>query len=283
MALVDSKNRPLKFDDSPEVENLYELGLNEGLHPELLEYAEKLKYMTRGVMIVTGMPGSGKDLWGNTMSWLIKTIFKDKKVFRDEMPRELFGYYELFDEITVMTEFARLADELDDEMPREIKRSDAKAAKKIVDLSNLWMAKIGEEKLHNSVLFMTEFWRYMHNRNPFLPIGILMGKIIKRWRHLDLLIIGNAQQKRELDAISCLPYITHEVRCSWGINNPFAGGYRLYPVKWVSSSGVLEVKGKSKRFRIDGKTPREFLGGKGYFNLFNSKSYGSSYSEISKI
>jgi len=276
-------NRPIQFDDSPEVDSLYELQLNPGLNSELLDYAEKFKYMTRGIMIVTGMPGSGKDLWGNTVSWLVKTIFKGKKVFRDEIPRRLFGNYEEFSEITVMNEFAQLSADLDDQMPSEIKRSDAKTAKKMVDLSNQWMAKIGEERLHNSVLFMTEFWRYMHNRKPFSPIGMLLGAIVKRWRHLDLLLIGNAQQKRELDAISCLPYITHEVRCSWGINNPNAGGYRLYPVKWVSSSGVLEVRGKSKKFRIDGKQPRDFLDGKGYFNLFNSKSFGSTYSGISKI
>lgn len=278
--LVDARGEPLVFDDTTAKGDIYELELNPGLSPQLLKLANRLKRMTRGVMIVTGMVGAGKDLFGNRTSWLLKTIFKGKKVFRDEPPRRLYGAYEPFDEMTVMKEFAQVAQEIRFEVPKEIHRYDVEAVKKVADLSNQWMSRVGERILTNSVLYLTEFHRYMHNRRAFSPMGILIGKIIKRWRHLDLLIIGTAVLKRELDSISCNPYVTHEVRCSWSLKNPNMANYKIFPVKWVSSAGVFQVRGKKVRLSVDGSLPREFLGGKRYFDLFNSKSRGTTFGGI---
>ncbi|MBA7498676.1 hypothetical protein ES704_01413 [subsurface metagenome] len=259
------------YPDTEEEEGLYNVELNPDLTEQEIEEALRLYKLSRGIMIVTGMPGSGKDLWGNVLSWKLRRFFKDKKVFRDEKPRRMYGYYEPFDNITIMHEFALLVAELESELPDEIGRKDADSIRKMTDLSNEWLARIGEEKLKNSVLYQTEFWRLMHNRRPFSPMGILIGAIIKRWRHLDLLVIGTAPLKRELDAISCLPYVTHEVRCS-ATTNPDKFQYRFFPVRYVGTRGVLEVAGKPIPFIIDGGKHREELGGKRYFDLYVSKS-----------
>lgn len=259
------------YPDTEEEEGLYNVELNPSLTEQEIDEALKLYKLSRGIMIVTGMPGSGKDLWGNVLTWKLRRFFKGKKVFRDEKPRKIFGYYEPFDDTTIMHEFVQLISELNEELPDEISRKDIEAVKKMADLSNQWLARIGEEKLKNSVLYQTEFWRFMHNRKPFSPTGILMGAIIKRWRHLDLLVVGTAPLKRELDAISCLPYVTHEVRCS-ATTDPNKFQYRFFPVRYVGTRGVLEVAGKPIPFIIDGGKHREELGGKRYFDLYVSKS-----------
>jgi len=261
----------LYYPDTDEEEGLYNVELNPGLTEREVEEALKLYKLSRGIMIVTGPIGSGKDLWGNVLTWKLKRYIKNKKILRDEKPRRMYGHYEPFDSTTIMHEFAQLATELESELPDEIKRRDADAIRKMANLSDEWLARVGEEKLKNSVLYQTEFWRLMHNRKPFSPIGILIGAIIKRWRHLDLLVLGTAPLKRELDAISCLPYVTHEVRCS-ATTDPNKFHYRFFPVRYVGTRGILEVAGKPIPFIIDGGKHREELGGKRYFDLYVSKS-----------
>lgn len=259
---------PSMFDDSPEDDELYGFELQDNLTEEEIEEALKIAnkwHLLRGLMIVTGPIGSGKDLWANVLSYKLKRYFKGRKAFKDEKPRKLFGYYEPFDTLTVAQELTS-----DGELPKEISRQNMKVFKHIASLSEQWLLTIGEEKLHNGVLQMTEFWRYMHNRQPFNPMGILLGAIIKRWRHLDLLIIGNAPRRHELDRYSCLHYVTHDVRCSW-VGNGVAQ-YRVIPVQYVSTVGILKKRGKDIKITIDGNKPRESLNGKRYFDLFVSKS-----------
>jgi hypothetical protein len=218
------------------------------------------------------MPGAGKDLFGTTLSWIIKTCFKDKTAFRDERPRRLYGFYEPFDEDVLLEELNKMNSEAKGILPREIERDDKETVKNMQTLTNEWLRTVGQAKLQNAVLYLTEFWRYMHNRRPHNPMGILMGGILKQWRHLDLLVIGTVQQKKELDRISCLPYITHEVRCSWSLTEPYTGEYKIFPVKLIGSQGVLQARGRRKKVRINGKEPRDFLGGECLFRLYNTKS-----------
>lgn len=269
--VMTEKLDPALFDESfDDGDDLYGFELQDGLTEEQIEDAKSLIPFIRGVMIVTGMPGSGKDLWLNALSYKIKRYFKNRKVFKDEKPKRLFGYYEPFNTMTVAEELSRIGEEL---MPDKISRRAAKTYQHIASLAEQWLTMGGEEKLTGGILCMTEFWKYMHNRNPFNPMGILLGAVIKRWRHLDLLLIGNAPKKRELDRYSCLPYITHEVRCSWLGNN--RGKYRIFRTRYVGTEGVLEVTGKPKVMVIDGNAQRELLGGQRYYDLFVSKSKAS--------
>jgi hypothetical protein len=257
------------FDDSPEEDELYGFELQDDLTEEQIELALKIANkwrLLRGIAIVTGQVGSGKDLFLNTIAYLVKRLFKNRTVHRDEKPRRLFGYYEPFNTITVAQELAAFEENL----PKEISRQDAKMLKKLSSLAEQWLSTVGEKKLQGGVLCLTEFWRYMHNRNPFSPIGILLGGVVKRWRHMDLLLIGNAPKRHELDRFSCLPYVTTEVRCSWAGND--TAQYRIIPVRYVGSKGVIEKAGKPRVIEINGREPRELLDGKCYYNLFVSKS-----------
>lgn len=262
---------PELFDETPEEDDLYGFELQDDLSEEEVELADKVVRwgLLRGVAIVTGQVGSGKDLLGNVVSWIIKRCFKNRKALKDEKPRELYGSYEPFNTMTVAQELGNI-EKLVEGLPKEISRQDLKLYKRMANLAEQWLDTGGEQKLNGGVLFLTEFWKYMLNRNPFSPMGILLGAILKRWRHLDLLVIGNAPRRHELDRFTCLPAITTEVRCRWLGNNQ--AGYRIFRTTYIGGEGVLKVVGKPKSVIIDGGKPRDFLGGKRFFDLFVSKS-----------
>jgi len=95
-----------------------------------------------------------------------------------------------------------------------------------------------------------------------------------------------APQKRELDAISCLPYITHEVRCSWSLMQPDTTDVRIFKVRYVGAKGVIEATGQPMLIHINGGKERPELCdtcyvrdkrdcltcNRRYFDLYNSKN-----------
>jgi len=274
------------FDESESNPNIYQEVLNEGLTEEQIADAKSLYNMTRGVMIVTGFPGSGKGVFANTLAWKVKRYYKGKKVFRDDPARRPFGYFRLFNEEFIMGEMEAMAKAsgTTSEIQAELKTK--KQVKDVANLSKEWMENRGQVLLQNGVLVLDEFWRYMHNRRPMNPMGIIIGSLLKTWRHLDLLIIGMAPQKRELDAISCLPYITHEVRCSWSLMQPETTDARIFKVRYVGAKGVIEAMGQPMLVHVNGGKERPEICATCYvkdkndclscqrrfFDLYNSKN-----------
>jgi len=261
------------FDDAPEIDggSLYELELQPGLTDEEIKDAQFMKRVVRGIMIVTGMPRQGKGLFAIATSWKLKRFYA-RRILLDFRPRRAFGIYEMFNETVFADEAYKMAELAKGATLENTSDKEQKAILK--DASNIAMKCVetyGQVMLEHSVLVLDEFHRYMHNRRPFNPMGILLGRVLKLWGHLDILVIGIAQQKRELDRISCLPYITHEVRCSWCETKPDTAQCTLYPVKYVYSSGMLQVKGKAKPLFVNGRKPRQGLPG-GYYSLYNTKN-----------
>ncbi len=261
------------FDYTGDGDELYKDGLRPLLAEWEIDDAMKMKRFIRGVMLVLGDPGSGKGLFGNTVAWKIKRYFAGRKALLDYKPRPAFGLYLPFDEEFLHNELGKMAEfsKVKGELPNEIDRKDKKRIDTVKGVAEKWVtSKEAEVYLSNSVLVLEEFKRYMHNRRPMNPMGITIGHIITWWRHLDILILGMTPYKREIDAISCLPYVTHEVRCSWESSGT-AGRYSIYQTQWVSSKGVLRVSARPFTMRIDGAMEREVLGNKCYFELYNSK------------
>lgn len=260
------------FDESPEIDgSLYELELQPGLSDGEIKEAQFMKRMVRGVMIVTGMPRQGKGLMAMATSWKLKRFFA-RRVLLDFRPRRAFGIYKPFNEEVFAEEAYKMAELAKGATLENTSDKEQKAIlQNASDIAREWMDTQGQVMLEHSVLVLDEFHRYMHNRRPFNPMGILLGRILKLWGHLDILVIGIAQQKRELDRISCLPYITHEVRCSWCETVPDTALCTLYPVKYVYSKGMLQVKGKAKPLYVNGRKPRPGLPC-GYYSLYNTKN-----------
>lgn len=245
------------------------LELNPNLAPWEIEQAKSLRRMTRGVMLITGMPGSGKGLLANVIAWKLKHYF-GFRILRDDRPRKLFGNYTPFNEDTLLSDVAKMEEIATGDLPKEVRTK--KAKQKLTEQLGKWRTIQGDVMMKNSVILLDEFWRYFHNRRPMNPMGILLGGVVKVWRHLDCLIIGISQQRKELDRFSCLPYVTHEVRVSWSVTRPDTADCTFFPVRYVGSRGILEVTGKKKMFHVNGARPRPELGGARYYDLYNSKS-----------
>ena len=270
MVMTNENKKELLFDYTESGGNLFDYELNEGLTDEEIDDALFLVEigLVRGVAIVVGMPGAGKDLFTNTLTYKIKKYFKNRVVLRDEPPKPLYGFYEPFSEETLLADVDKL---------NKIAKGESKpkltTAKNMTDAIAKWQTEEGEVKMQNSIIQLSEFWRYFHNRRPMNPMGILMGGVLKTWRHFNCLVIGIAQQKRELDRFSCLPFITHEIRCIWrGGEIPDTTEAHIYPVRSISADGVTETAGESAVLFVDGGKPRKELGGKRYYDLFNSQS-----------
>jgi len=256
-------------------DELYDTQLNDGLENWEIEDAKYLSRIFggfRGIVLVTGKPGAGKGLFGNTLAWKIKRYIKGRKVLRDDRPRELFGAYIPFNEQFLINEIKKASGALN-MIPKEISRQSKKELAKVSQETKDWMAKKGEILLTDTVMLLDEFKRYFHNRRPMNPMGVLLGThVVTQWRHLNTLIIGMAPFKRELDAISLFPYVTHEVRCDWMLTRPNTAKCDVHFTKWVSSAGVLDVSRKPITLYLNGMAPREKLGDKNYFDIYNSTS-----------
>lgn len=267
----------LLYDDSPDLEERGLVELVEGLtEEEMQEALTIIAPLSKGVMIVTGAPRSGKDLFGNTFAWKMKTYLKGRKVLRDEIPREAFGEYTLFNPTTLGEELMEMEELLEEELDKR-KLTRKRVSNRVLShiMSNIadrWLEYKGNDLLRNTVLYLTEFSGYMYNRAPFNPMNVFLGRILRRWGHYDMLIIGTTQVKDELDKRTCLPYVTHEVRCSWSKTRLNTGLYNIYRTRTITRTGALEVSHRPIPYFIDGGKPRERLGGKRYFDLFNSKS-----------
>lgn len=246
------------FDDD-EAASYSDIELNNGLTTKEIEEAAWLVPFSKGIMAITGMPGQGKDLFGSVLSYKIKRYFKARHAVRDERPRSLYGDYTIFNEASLLTAMSRLESIAKGEINKETK-SKAELDKLSGQIAK-WHSKEGEVMMQMAVAHLSEFWRYMHNRRPFNPMGIAIGGWLKTWRHLDCLIIGTTQQLEELDRISCQPYLTHEVRCSWSTTRPNTTECKVYKIRYVSSRGIYEMGSrKPTKIWVDGGKPRPELG-----------------------
>ena len=254
------------FDDDPDLEESSSLQLNDGLTAEDIGLARLIAPFSKGVIIVTGAPRSGKDMFGNWLAYQVRRLFRGKKVLRDEKPRRLFGAYIPFNEFILNQDIARMKEVADG------KGSKTSKSAEMDRLADDWLKTKGEFLLQNAVLYLTEFGRYMYNREPFNPMNRLLGRILRMWGHLDLLVIGTTQMRKELDRFTCLPFVTSEVRCKWSLKNSDVGLYNIHPEKTVTSGGAVAMGGKVIPIRLNGRIPRKELGGKRLFDLWNSKS-----------
>ena len=187
--IVSTRNRLLDddlFDDAAGYDNDVGVQFADGLTPNEKEQATKLYNLFNelwGVCIVVGDPGTGKDTFGNYLAYTIKRYFPWKRILRDEKPRRLFGEYAgLFNEQVLSEDLKRM---------REVAKGVGitKVDEVMEKAADEWVAKEGSVLLKNSVLYLTEFWKYVYNREPHSPMNKTMGGIHKMKRHLDLSLI----------------------------------------------------------------------------------------------
>lgn len=245
------------FDEAAGYDGDIGIRLAAGLSDEEKQQAKALYRLFNelwGVCAVVGDPGTGKDTFGNYLSHTIPRYFPVKRVLRDEKPRRLFGdYAALFNEEVLADELKR--------MKNAAKGAGAtKAGDAIEKAADEWVSGAGTVLLENSVLYLTEYWRYCYNREPHNPMNKTMGGIHKMKRHLNTLIIGTVQLLSELDRKTCKPWIDWVTHCTRQRGNPTVFHYRVYRVQYDRRQDIFVYKGDPFRITVDAGKPRSFLG-----------------------
>lgn len=248
---------PDLFDNSRGYDDETGVRIADGLSDEERRQAVQLYRLFNelwGVCIVVGDPGTGKDLFGNYLTYKLKTLFPWKRILRDEKPRPLFGMYAgLFNENVIQSDLSAMrriasgtaADKLDDVMEKA---------------ADDWVSGAGEVLLKNSVLYLTEFWRYCYNREPHNPMNKTMGAIHKVKRHLDCLVIGTVQLPSELDKKTCLPWIDWQVTCTRSVTNSTGFVYYVTKVKYDRKENALVPIAQPFPIAFDAGAPRSGMG-----------------------
>lgn len=253
------------FDESLGYEDETGVRFAEGLTDAERQQATKLYRLFNelwGVCIIKGDPGTGKDNFGNWLSWHLKRYFPWKRILRDEKPRKLYGPYDgLFNEDVLRSDLKNM-------------RAIAKGAKQEAEATNDivaygealeraaddWVKGAGEVKLKNSVLYLTEYWRYCYNREPHNPMNKTMGAIHKVKRHLDCLVIGTVQLPSELDKKTCLSWVDWQVTCTRSTTNRTGFVYFVQKVKYDRRLDQLIPIGRPFPIAFDAGKPRTELG-----------------------
>lgn len=245
-------------------DGLYSVQLNEGLTDEEVEDAldilrwiqgENAFYGIAGLMLVTGAPRSGKGIFTNTFSWKIKRYFKDIRIVRDDHPTALYGNYEFFNEDRLSNDLKVMFDVA----------TDGKAAKKKPKFTSAqceqWATEEGSSIMQKSVALFDEYWKYMYNRTPHSIMNKSLGGLNKMWGHTETLHIGVVQWVHDLDRFTCLPWVTHEVRCQMSSERAGTVEAHMYHVKFNRRKMQLVLLDqKPVRIVIDGLKERPELG-----------------------
>jgi hypothetical protein len=266
---------------------LYPVELNNNLNEEEIELAEKIIgwltiaghfYGIAGHMIVTGMPRQGKGLFATWLSYWLHRLFRNRHIICDEKMKPAFGEHKIFNEDMLRQDIDRMM-----EVAKDNGAKLKKTEKESKDFVEKWIAESGEVVLKNSILRLTEYWRYMYNRRPGTLMNYFISGILRQWGHIDTFVIGDAQLAHDLDAFTCLPYVNYDVRCMWSSTRQNTVDAHFYQTMFNKSRGKLTPIGKPHILHIDGGKQHEFLGVKGiaedgspiynsYFDLYYSKS-----------
>jgi len=190
------------------------------------------------------------------LSYTLKRYFPWKRIMRDEKPRKLYGEYAgLFNESVLAEDLARM---------RAIASGVGITQLGIVleKAADDWVTSRGQVLLKNSVLYLTEFWRYCYKREPHNPMNKTMGGIHKEKRHLDCLILGTTQQVEDLDRFTCLPWVDWKVICSRASLSVNKTGFVFWvqKVKYDKRMMVLLSIGRPFPIAVDAGKPRSYLG-----------------------
>lgn len=248
---------PAPFDNTIGYDEETGVRLAQGLSPEEEQQARQLYSIFNGLWglaIIVGLPGSGKDLFGNILAYKIKRYFPWKRVLRDRMPYPLFGKYDgLFNPDV-------LKDELDKMNEISLEGGKRNKDKQLEKAADDWVAEKGQVLLKNSHLYLAEFWRYVYCREPMNPMNKTMGGINKEKRHIDVFITGTVQLESDLDKHTCLPFVDWRITASRSQTNPTGFVYYIEKVTYHPQKECLLPTSRAFPIAFDGGKPRSYLG-----------------------
>jgi len=273
MTLTMSKKvfLPDNYFDDTDLENLYSIPvvLENPTYRQRKEI-ELFKTLYRGVMLVTGKPRSGKDLFGVTFSKLNKVYF-GRPVLLDFKPKRLFGEYIPFDPVLMVRQINNMAKQAkfkSDDTEEAMSNDEENYFK---SMTEEWL-NTNEVLFKNAILYLSELKRYCYNRNPHSRMNKFIGSLCTIYGHLDLLILGTHVQAHEIDQYSFLYYITHWAKCKWSLVRPHTTDVRISRGTYLTELGQFDVALKPIVYHVDGAAPRSWLGGARCYDLYNTQN-----------
>ncbi len=245
------------FDNSQGYDDETGIRLPDGLSDEERQQAVTLYRLFNelwGLALIVGDPGTGKDLFGNYICYKIKKYFPWKRILRDERPRKLFGPYAgLFNEEVIRADLEKMKAIAKGEVGRGLDD-------RLTAAADDWVKGAGEVLLKNSVLYLTEYWRYCYKREPHNPMNKTMGAIHKVKRHLDNLCFGTVQQVEDLDVYTSLPWVDWQITSTRSVHNPTGFCYYVTRVHWDRRHRILVPTASPFPIAFDAGKPRSDLG-----------------------
>jgi len=264
---ITERLRFVEDDDTAEMEDFQ---IREGLSWSVQKQVEMLRTIARGVMLITGEPGGGKDLFAVSTAALFKYLF-NRKIILDFLPKRAFGAYTLYDTHTMIERIKQVARAYKVEGIEE--SEDHKELAQFMEEATVkWLLEgEGYDIFYKAVYYISELKKVAYNRNPMSRTNKFVGSLNTVWRHLDLLLMGTHVTSREIDVKAFLDYAKLRTVCSQTLEQGIIRakvhrGVFAGPDFVVSNIAMIPLV-----FTVDGNTPRDFLHGKRYFDLYKTK------------
>ena len=223
-------------------------------------------------MGVFGERGSGKDLFGVAISYLMKYYF-GRRVLLDFLPKAAFGEYTLFDAAAVMREINKMAKAAG--VQGIEKSGDHQEYDEFIgDATPRWALEgEGNTLFKGAVWYLSELKRYCYKRNPGNKFNKFVGSINSIVRHLDMLVIGTHVYENDIDKFTFLQYAQIRAYCEWCLTREHTTKVRIRRLGYIGADISLgNVEGKPLVMFVDGNEPRDYLGGKRFYDLWKSKN-----------
>lgn len=232
--------------------------------------------ISRGTMGVFGPPGGGKDLFGVSTAWLNKYYF-GRRILLDFLPKRPFGEYTLFDGRVMMQEINKMA------KASGVEGIEASADQQEYDqfvgsATEKWALEgEGYVLLQGAVLYLSELKRYCYKRQPHNRFNKFVGAINSIVRHLDLLVIGTHVFENEIDKYTFVQYMRLaglKVECEWMQSQEHTTRATVTRYGYIGADCAYgNVSGRTLRLRVNGNEPLDYLGGKRWYDLWESKNF----------
>ena len=246
------------FDESAGYEDDTGIKLTAGLSEQERRQATLIYRLFNelwGLCIIRGDPGAGKDTFLNWFLFTCKRFFPGKRILRDEKPRKLFGKYDgLFNEERIKEDLKQMRSVA---TGVGIGQMDA-----VLEAAADKWAKSDRAKvlLQDSIVGLTEFWKYVYNREPHNPMNKTMGGIHKMKRHFNTLIVGCTQLESDLDKKTCKPFIDWRVTCTRSQRDTTRYTFLLEKVKYDKRMDMIIPIGRPFAIPVDAGKPRPYIG-----------------------
>jgi len=269
--VIAERKLPDAYYDDTDLEDLYHIPVvYENPTWAQKKEIELYKTLYRGVMLVTGKPRSGKDLFGITFSYLNKLYF-GRSVLLDFKPKRLFGDYIPFDPTVLIREINKMARQskfISDNVEAPMDKNEANY---FVNYAQEWLDK-NETLFKKAILYLSELKRYCYNRNPMSRMNKFIGSLCDIHGHLDLLVLGTHIDHREIDFKTYLKNVTIWANCKWSLTRPNNTMVTIRRGSYISEFGSFDVAMKPFRYWVDGAKPRSWLNGQRCYDLYNTKN-----------